>query len=84
MFFLWRTCPLTQRYQYICFHHDDSPGANPRRRRVTEPGGELARQLLWDVSRGDSWSVCFKQKNTRLALVALEKSSAVFVFPNIK
>ena len=37
--------------------HSPAPGANPRRRRRTiEPGGDLARELLWDISRGDPWA----------------------------
>lgn len=33
------------------------PGAPPlRRQRTDKPGGKLARELLWDVSRGDPWS----------------------------
>lgn len=29
-----------------------------KRHRTDEPGGELARQLLWDVSRGDAGLSC--------------------------
>ena len=37
-------------------------GAPDRRRsRVVEPAGELARELLWDVSRGESWVILWEQ-----------------------
>ena len=39
------------------FKHLPLPGRPFKRQRVSEPDSELAREMLWDVSRGDpcSW-----------------------------
>ena len=55
-------------------------GAPPphQRRRTAEPSGALARELLWDISRGESWtySSCWTLPCTFSNGFSFEKSHA--------
>ena len=59
------------------------PGAPPlRRQRTDKPGGKLARELLWDVSRGDPWSFytdlfLYKRGNLKEYCIPKRKNSTM-------